>query len=235
MSKPSLPVYIAGFLSTKDHKLNITFCCNDQDKGEMTALVSLQNESGEVVLAPFSQTGTYDSFNGIDQSGNPALYLNGKGGLWANLIKLKTILGEADNLRVLEKELEAKKKQLKEEEEKLKKAPKVIGNRCAGSLDDAVLQTLLTVPATDVNYKTAIDGANLQTLLKAAETLKSTKGAKSKFTKVSSEIKKITGTTAEDMGHSFDPEEDEAETEVTEKGAERPQHPQQLSFLTQGE
>ena len=229
MTRPvSLPVYIASFLSTKDHKLNITFCCNDQDKGEMTALISLQNEKGEVVLTPFSQTGNYESFNGTDAEGNPAKYLNGKGGLWPSLFRLKTLLGEADNLQQLEAELEQKKKVFKAEEDKLKKAPKVIGNRCAGGLDETVLQTLLTVTAGDGNHKTALEAANLQTLLKAVETLKTVKGAKSKFAKVSSEIKKITGTTAEDMGHDYTPEKVVVEEET---GAEQKQ---QSSLFTQG-
>ncbi len=78
MEKPrSIPGYIGSFLPTKEHKLNITFCCHDVDKGEMTALISVQNEKGEVVLTPFSQTGTYESFNGIDEHGDPARYLNG--------------------------------------------------------------------------------------------------------------------------------------------------------------
>lgn len=228
MKKISLPAYIASFLSTKDHKLNISFCCNDQEKGEMTALISLQNEKGEVVLTPFSQTGTYDSFNGVDEDDNPAKYLNGKGGLWPSLFRLKTVLAEADNLRVLEADLKQKKKALKEEEDKLKKAPKIVGNRCAGGLDETVLQTLLNVPVGDGNHKIALEAANLQTLLKAAETLKNTKGVKSKFSKVSSEIKKITSTTAEDMGHVYAPEGAEVEKtkeEIVEKGAEQGQQP----------
>lgn len=235
MKPTNLPEYIANFLPTKEHKLNITFCCHNEKKGEMTALISVQNEKGEVVLTPFSQTGTYDSFNGLEKDGvTPAKYLNGSGGLWPSLFRLKTVLAEADNFRLLEAELEEKKKALKLEEEKLKKAPKVNGNRCAGRLDEATLQTLLSVPAGDGNFKTAIEGANLQTLLKAVETLKTVKGGKSKFARLSSEMKKVTGTTAEDMGHVFSPCDSEIEDEANGE-TETSVHPQQMSLLGGGE
>ena len=230
----TIPGYIASFLPTKEHKLNITFCCHDMEKGEMTALISVQDEKGEVVLTPFSQTGTYESFNGLEENGSPAKYLNGKGGLWPSLYRLKTTLAEADNLRSLEKELEDKKKALKAEEEKLKKAPKVKvdGNRCAGSLDEEALQSIVSTPATDQNFKTALEGANLQTLLKAIEKLETTKGVKSKFAKVSSELKKITGTTAEDMGYTYTPEESETDEETGgEKQTNTPDNKKQMSIL----
>ncbi len=140
--------------------------------------------------------------------------------MWPSLFRLRTVLAEADNLRVLEVELEEKKKKLKEQEDKLKKAPKVNGNRCAGSLDETNLQSLLNVPATDGNFKIALGAANLQTLLKAVDTLKSIKGGKSKFAKVSSELKKITGTTAEDMGHIYEPEETDVDVGKEEEVVE---------------
>ena len=228
MKPTNLPEYIANFLPTKEHKLNITFCCHDEDKGEMTALISLQDEKGQVVLTPFSQTGTYDSFNGLEKDGTPAKYLNGSGGLWPSLYRLKTVLAEADNFKLLEAELEEKKKALKLEEEKLKKAPKANGNRCAGSLDEEILKNLVTVPAGDTNFKKALEEANLLTLLRAIETLKTAKGGKSKFARLSSEMKKVTGTTAEDMGHVYEPDES-----ATNEEAETSVHPQQMSLLGQ--
>lgn len=240
-----LPRNIAKFLITKEHKLNITFCCHDKDKEEMTAMISVQDERGEVVLKPFCQTGDYASFNGVDASGQPVKYMNGKGGLWQSVFSMELLIREANSLKALASEIEKKKKDLKAEEEKLKKAPKVNANRCAGTVDSDIASTLVSIPATDVSYKKALEEANLQTLFLAIDKTKTTKGAKSKFAKLSSEIKKITGCTAEDMGHTYAPEEcvkqttestTESTTEATEATEEKAEENNpQLVMFNQGE
>ena len=109
----------------------------------------------------------------------------------------EVICQHLDNMKLIEE-------QVKAAEEAKKKASKPVGagekQRLSGPLDHEALLCLTTLPPSDSNFKGALEKASMLTLLEAAKDLHVRASNKSAFSKVSSELKKVTGKGADHYG-----------------------------------
>ncbi len=194
MSQRTLFHFIASFLEKPTDRLLLCFNSNDQAKEQMTVSVSVLGKDNAIKYSPLVVRGTYAEMNQQNT------------GLWSQMNKYKEeVLAQQSNLEMLKKEIEEAQKEQKKALEKAKKPVEIKKNRCAGAVDEDILLNLISADRQSEDFKKAVESANLQTILAGLKDLSEKKKEKARFNKLSSELKKITGSNAEEQGIEYSP------------------------------
>lgn len=185
--------FLASYLEVPTDRLLLSFNSHDKEKKTMSVSVSVLNKDELPIVSPLVIRGTYDELNGRD-------------GLWATMMEYKAkVLPFGNNLSALEEEVKKAEKKHQDALKKAKAPVKVAQNRCEGGCNEEMALYLVSDDIQSDEYKKSLEGANLRTILSVLDRLTTTPKEKSRFNKLSSELKKITGSNADGMGITYDP------------------------------
>ncbi len=156
---------------------------------EIGLIVTLVNADG-VLIKPLAMRGTYDEMTK---------------NFMGEIKKSAQVQEEfASSMKELEAELEAAKKIKEQEVAKAKKpVSKETKERQTAPVDDDLIAKLTTIPASDLNFKGALEKASMLTLLSALTIVSQKSGSKSAFSKIAAELKKVTGNSADYYGYTY--------------------------------
>lgn len=195
--------WLGTFLPTDKDRLILSFNSHDAKSRKISVAVSVLDVNGKTLCTPFAIRGSYEELSAS---------------LWMEIERYrKNVVEKVSSLDALEKEIAEKEKALKKKEDKLSKGAKVDQGRMLGGVDSQMVDVLTSAIPKDDEFKKALGESNFQTILHATQVVKDESKGKMRFNKLSSEVKKIIGTSAEEMGIVYGGSETEDGTVETAK------------------